>query len=66
VPFAHSTTTETGNTVVMYNTTTLEPIGDPIEVGNEPEFVAVTPNGKRAYVSNFADGTVSIINTVAR
>lgn len=66
VPFAHATTTETGNSVVMYNTTTLEPVGDPIEVGNEPEFVAVTPNGKRAYVSNFADGTVSVINTMAR
>lgn len=63
VPFAHATTTQTGNTVVMYDTTTLEPVGDAIEVGNEPEFVAVAPNGKRAYVSNFADGTISVINT---
>jgi YVTN family beta-propeller protein len=66
VPFAHASATETGNTVVMYNATTLEPVGNPIKVGNEPEFATVAPNGKRAYVSNFADGTVSVINTVAR
>ncbi|HXM03906.1 MAG TPA: YncE family protein, partial [Chthoniobacterales bacterium] len=63
VPFAHASTTELGNTVVMYDTTTLEPVGDAIQVGNEPEFAAVTPNGKHAYVSNFADGTLSVIDT---
>ena len=66
VPFAHASTTQIGDTVVMYNTKTLEPVGKPIKVGNQPEFVAVAPNGKRAYVSNFADGTVSVINTMAR
>lgn len=63
VPFAHASTTELGNTVVMYDTTTLEPVGDAIQVGNEPEFAAVTPNGRHAYVSNFADGTISVIDT---
>ncbi|MBV8277175.1 MAG: YncE family protein, partial [Verrucomicrobia bacterium] len=63
VPFAHASTRETGNTVVMFDTTTLEAVGDPITVGNEPEYVAVARNGKRAYVSNFKDGTISVINT---
>ncbi|MFY9987546.1 MAG: YncE family protein [Chthoniobacterales bacterium] len=63
VPFAHASTTELGNTVVMYDTTTLAPVGDAIQVGNEPEFAAVAPNGKHAYVSNFADGTISVIDT---
>jgi DNA-binding beta-propeller fold protein YncE len=63
VPFAHASSTQTGNTVVMYDTTTLAPVGDPITVGNAPEFVAVAPNFRRAYVSNFADGTISVINT---
>ncbi len=63
VPFAHASTMELGNTVVMYNTTTLEPVGDAIQVGSEPQFAAVTPNGQHAYVSNFADGTISVIDT---
>ena len=62
MPFAHATTTQTGNTVVMYDTTTLAPVGNPIVVGNEPEFVAVSPDGNHAYVSNFADGTLSVID----
>jgi DNA-binding beta-propeller fold protein YncE len=33
-----------------------------ITVGNAPSFVAIAPNQKRAYVSNFKDGTVSVID----
>ncbi len=36
---------------------------DPIKVGNGPDGVSVTPNGKYVYVSNYGDGTVSIIKT---
>lgn len=35
-----------------------------ILVGNLPEGVAVSPDGRKAYVANKADGTVSMINTV--
>ena len=35
----------------------------PITVGNAPEQVAITPDGKHAYVTNNADGTVSVITT---
>jgi len=37
-----------------------------IRVGKEPRSVAITPNGKRAYVTNMAAGTVSVIDTVSR
>ena len=32
-------------------------------VGSGPYGVAVTPNGEYAYVTNFGDGTVSVIST---
>ncbi|MGH7963571.1 MAG: beta-propeller fold lactonase family protein [Candidatus Binatia bacterium] len=33
-----------------------------IPVGQEPQAIAITPDGLRAYVTNFADDTVSILN----
>ncbi|MEV0946897.1 hypothetical protein AB0I57_09675, partial [Rhodococcus sp. NPDC049939] len=30
-------------------------------VGNDPRAVTITPNGKRAYVTNFSADTVSVI-----
>jgi YVTN family beta-propeller protein len=36
---------------------------DTITVGSAPEGVAFTPDGRKAYVANKVDGTVSIINT---
>lgn len=33
-----------------------------IPVGQEPQAIAITPDGLHAYVTNFADGTVSILN----
>ena len=35
----------------------------PITVGKGPDAVAFTPDGKRAYVTNSTDGTVSVITT---
>ena len=33
-----------------------------LDVGNEPRFVAVSPDGYTAFVTNSVDGTVSVIN----
>ncbi len=35
----------------------------PITVGKGPRGVAITPDGKHAYVTNYGDGTVSVITT---
>lgn len=34
-----------------------------IDVGNDPRGIAVTPDGRKAYVSNHMDNTVSVIDT---
>ena len=34
-----------------------------ITVGGAPDGVAVSPDGTKAYVTNYTDGTVSVINT---
>jgi DNA-binding beta-propeller fold protein YncE len=62
VPFSNIGIDNFGTTVVMYDTTTYAPVGDPITVGNAPSLVAIAPDQKRAYVSNFKDGTVSVID----
>jgi YVTN family beta-propeller protein len=49
-------------TVVMIGTAHKKIIGTPITIGNEPLDVAIAPNGHYAYVSNSADGTVSVID----
>ena len=36
---------------------------EPIIVGKGPNGVAITPDGKHAYVTNHGDGTVSVITT---
>jgi DNA-binding beta-propeller fold protein YncE len=38
--------------------------GQPIKVGREPMAVAVTPDGKTAYVVNNGDGTVTPVSIV--
>jgi YVTN family beta-propeller protein len=38
-------------------------VSAPITVANSPDLVAITPDGKHAFVTNFADGTVSVITT---
>jgi DNA-binding beta-propeller fold protein YncE len=38
----------------------------PIRVGDGPEGVAVTPDGTRAYITNWSDDTVTVIDTGLR
>jgi YVTN family beta-propeller protein len=49
-------------TVLMIDTKTNRVAGNPITVGTQPYAIAISSNAKRAYVSNYADGTVSVIN----
>jgi YVTN family beta-propeller protein len=56
-----------GHTVTPIDTATNKP-GQPISVGKEPGAIAITPNGKTAYVVNegtngYTDGTVTPITT---
>jgi YVTN family beta-propeller protein len=50
------------NSVYMINTKTNRVVGSAIPVGSQPFAVAIASNAKRAYVSNYADGTVSVID----
>jgi YVTN family beta-propeller protein len=38
-------------------------VSAPITVGKNPTGAAITPDGKHVYVTNFLDGTVSVITT---
>jgi YVTN family beta-propeller protein len=61
VPIEVNTTTgETQSTVVMIDTSTGKTAGEPITVGSAPSFVAITPKGNYAYVSNL--DSVSVID----
>jgi YVTN family beta-propeller protein len=51
-----------GNTVSVINTVT-NTVAVTVTVGNNPYFVAITPDGTMAYVTNNSDSTVSVINT---
>ena len=44
-------------------TTATGAVSAPITVGKNPIGVAITPDGKHAYVTNLDDGTVSVITT---
>ncbi len=50
-------------TVSVINTATNQVVGNPIPVGEEPEAIAITPDGKTIYVASYGEGTVSAINT---
>jgi YVTN family beta-propeller protein len=50
------------NSVVMIDTKTNQVVGNSITVGSQPYWIAISSNAKRAYVSNYADGTVSVID----
>ena len=52
-----------GNTVSVINTATNTVLGSPITVGSGAFGVAITPDGKYAYVANNHGTTVSVINT---
>lgn|GEM_PF-7015508 len=49
------------NYVYLTDAKTCLPVGTPIQVGNEPNFVQIAHNGKYAYVGNLVDDTVSVI-----
>ena len=59
-PFAYMTS-DAGVTVV--DTSTHAVVGSPITVGSAPDYVAITPNGADAFVSNNSSGSVSEIAT---
>ncbi len=48
--------------VSVINTETNKVVGSPISVGKEPEAIAITPNGKTAYVANLGSENVSVID----
>jgi YVTN family beta-propeller protein/autotransporter-associated beta strand protein len=50
-------------TVSVINTTTNTVVGLPIPVGKRASGIAITPDGKFAYVTNTDSNTVSVINT---
>ena len=55
------------NTVTFFDTS--RPVPDPIEevnVGREPNGVALAPDGREAYVANTVDGTVSVLKLNGR
>ena len=41
-------------------------VGPPVDVGSRPRAIAITPDGKLAYVANFNDDSVSVIDTRTR
>src|SRR5579862_314520 len=49
-------------TVSVINAAT-NTVVDTITAGQGPSWVAITPDGTRAYVTNYTDDTVSVINT---
>jgi YVTN family beta-propeller protein len=49
-------------TVVVISTETDTVVGTPIPVGKEPLALAIAPSGKRAYVSDYGDNTVTVIS----
>src|ERR1700733_2161566 len=52
--------------VSFVNTATNQLVGSPVEAGNGPTSVAITPDGKYAYVTDSEDETVSVIETGPR
>jgi len=48
-------------TVEMISTKIDKVVGNPVTVGSVPGIIAIAPNGKRAYVTNLYDATVSVI-----
>ena len=46
----------------MIDTNTNKVVGTPITVGSQPWKIAISSSAKRAYVTNYADGTVSVID----
>jgi YVTN family beta-propeller protein len=54
--------TENLNSVSVLETQTNQILGTPITVGNGPTAVAITPNGRFAYILNYDSNSVSVID----
>jgi|GEM_PF-1501638 len=52
--------------VSLIDTGTNQVVGDPIEAGDGPASVAITPDGRYAYVADAFGGTVAVIDLVTR
>jgi DNA-binding beta-propeller fold protein YncE len=52
-----------GDEVAMFDVATGKIVGSPITVGQGPSYCRFAPNGKTLYVSNWASGTVTVIDT---
>jgi YVTN family beta-propeller protein len=56
----------TKNTVTAFDPSTNQVVGSPIQTGGGPNSIAITPNGKRAYVANSTGQSVTVIETGTR
>lgn len=54
------------DSVSTIDTGTNQVVGTPIPTGEQPISIAITPNGKRAYVANFGGDSVTVIETATR
>src|SRR5439155_16720437 len=54
-----------GTAVRVGNIDGVPAVGQPVAVGSEPSAIAVTPAGTRVVTANYADGTLSLIDTTA-
>jgi YVTN family beta-propeller protein len=52
--------------VSLINTVTNKRVGEPVPTGGEPTSIAITPDGKYAYVTDSEDESVSVIETGLR
>jgi YVTN family beta-propeller protein len=52
--------------VSLINTATNKRVGEPVPTGGEPTSIAITPDGKYAYVTDSEDESVSVIETGLR
>ena len=50
------------NQVAMFDVATGRIVGSPITVGKGANFCSIAPNGQTLYVSNGADGTVTVVD----
>jgi YVTN family beta-propeller protein len=56
----------TQDSVTTFNPATNQVVGTPIQTGDLPNSIAITPNGKRAYVANLAGQSVTVIEAGTR
>jgi YVTN family beta-propeller protein len=54
------------NQVSFISTATNKVVGGPVEAGNQPASVAITPDGEYAYVADFGGRSVTVIETGLR